>query len=448
LLLVYVSISANTPSTAGNLFSSSSLTLNTPTPTQIRITQDSNSQQYPVNSIQYASSPASEYASGGSVFTDGNGIHVHPQYTPSISEYPQAGAYQPGVYQPGTYQPGAYPSYGRSEVNLVRSADPYGHLQVFDSFGGRIPTNYGDYPTSTYSNSHFGNGRVGRVASQNVHSGSRYLPSHLAKLPSVSQPTKPSQVLPRGLGRVMPLNPHPYGRGIQGYPQNPDYASQGRGLGRVMLTPKEERTQEMVMFTLGRALGKLDSDGNQTNTAQFLEKLLGLTQPKNPWEQYFSSNPWEQEKSNPWGQYSSPWQQQQQQQQQQRGEQSTSLWEQWEQFEKSKSPVEGKWGKSSPAWQPQFQWGQQRTNSFSQPQFGQGQYTNQYTSFGGDPRYNRNQFDWRQPQQSYPWESNPWGFEDDNSWWWVDLLEEEKKKEEEKPWWYELLKDHKQQEDN
>lgn len=429
LLLVYVSISANTPSTAGNLFSSSSLTLNTPTPTQIRITQDSNSQQYPAKSIQYASSPASEYAAGGSVFTDGNGIHVHPQYTPSISEYPQV-----GVYQPATY-----PINGRSDVNLVRSADPYGYLQVFDSFSSRIPVNYGDYTSGTYSNSHFSNGgriNPSRVASQKMHSGSRYLPSHLAKLPSVSRSMKT-----RGLGRVMPVNSHPYGPGIQGYPQ-PDYTGQGRGLGRVLLTPKQERTQEMVMFTLGRALGKLDSNGNQTNTEQFLEKLLGLSQPKNPWEQYFSSNSREQQ-SNPWdqylNQYSSPWQQ--------RGEQS-SMWKQWEQFEKSKSPVEGKWGKSMPAWQQQFQWGQQRTNGFNQPQFGfQGQYTNQYTSFG-DPRQYQNQFDWMQRQQSYPWESNPWGFEDDNSWWWVDLLEEEKKKEVEKPWWYELLKDHKQEEDN
>lgn len=417
LLLVYVSISANTPSTAGNLFSSSSLTLNTPTPTQIRITQDSNSQQYPANSIQYASSPASEYAAGGSVFTDGNGIHVHPSYTPSISEYPQVGVYN-----------------GR-DVNLVRSADPYGYLQV-DSFGSRIPMNYGDYATGTYSNAHFSNGgriNPSRVASQKIHSGSRYLPSHLAKLPSVSKSRST-----RGLGRVMPVRSQPYGPGIQGYPY-PDYYSQGRGLGRV-LTPRQERTQEMVMFTLGRALGKLDSNGNQTNTQQFLEKLLGLSQPKNPWEQYFSSNSWE-EQSNPWdqyfNQYSSPWQQ--------RAEQS--WWKQLEQFEKSRTPVEGKWGLSTPAWQHQFQWGQHRTNGFNQPQFGgQGQYTNQYTSFGGDPLYYQNQFDWR--QQSYPWESNPWGFEEDNSWWWVDLLEEEKKKEVEKPWWYELLKDHKQEEDN
>lgn len=425
MLLVYVSISANTPSTAGNLFSSSSLTLNTPTPTQIRITQDSNSNsQYPANSIQYASSPVSEYASGGSVFTDGNGIHVHPQYTTSISEYPQS-----GVYQPATY-----PTYGRSEVNLVRSADPYGQFQVADSFSSRIPMNYGDYSTGSYRTNPY------RVSSRNRLSGSTYLPSHLAKLPSAPKRTKASKVLPQGLGRVMPRNYQPYGRGvqgygrgIQGYPRNLDYTSRGRGLGRVMMTPKEERTQEMVMFTLGRALGKLDSDSNQTNTAQFLEKLLGLSQPKNPWEQY-SSNPWEPEQVNPWGQYSSPWQQRK------RDEQSTSL---WEQFEKYKSPVEGQWGKSSPAWQSQFQWGQQRTNSF--PSFGQGQFTNQYTSFGGNPRYNQNQFDWMQRQQSYPWESNPWGFEDDNSWWWVDLLEEDKKKEE-KPWWYELLKD--QQEEN
>merc|ERR1712083_1190428 len=147
-------------------------------------------------------------------------------------------------------------------------------------------------------------------------------------------------------------------------------------------------------FTLGRALGQLDKNNNQS-TASIVEKFLDITKPKvqsppmhghmfgmGTWDM------WEQPMSQPmYGPIlgMGPWEQ----------PQSTTTWGQWDQ-----------WG--------QPQWSQDISMSpWSQP----------------NNIHNDNTF------------SNPWGQAYD-PWWSLlfDKNEPKEKKEEQTPWWYELLK--------
>lgn len=425
---VFVSAQTNTPTGRGNQLSSSSLTSLTSN-APILTSRPNSKPQYPPHSIQY--SPNAEFV-GGSVYSDGSGIHVHQQpYSRNPSYTDQSIVYQPGNFHselqwadddPYKYF-GSYPSY---EINYPSYEPNYPSFPInypsypttnypsyepnypsYEFSGVNTPTEFLDMGTGGFSEGGVFN--LPGVKPQNMIPGTQYFPSNF---------------LPRGmgLGRVIPVSDS-YEPDLKA-PMQPMQPMQDNGLGRV-IAPTKDRTDALLMFTLGRALGQLDKNNNQS-TASIVEKFLDITKPKvqsppmhghmfgmGTWDM------WEQPMSQPmYGPIlgMGPWEQ----------PQSTTTWGQWDQWAQPEFVPP----QVSPLQYPELQWKQPPISTWNQ--WGQPQWSQDISM---SP--------WSQPNNIHNDNtfSNPWGQAYD-PWWSLlfDKNEPKEKKEEQTPWWYELLK--------
>jgi len=233
---------------------------------------------------------------GGSYVPLNQGFTVQAEpVAPFISETIVAPNGYGFLTQPEGFLPFSSPAVNlRPEIHLVEITDNYGEspYTVIDTQQPYPPRNTeygvstygGDYGVATYG------GRFNTPFSPQSQSpaGLRYVPL----------PYNPVQAM--GLGRTRPVRPMvspggvPPGRSAQArFPQG----VQGAGLGRVLPTTKEHdhsKNQEVVMFALGRVLGRLHALDNKTDTAPILQRLIELqeedevgTKPSNvnypPW---------------------------------------------------------------------------------------------------------------------------------------------------------------------
>lgn len=457
----------------------------------------SRSPQYPPESLQYSVSDA-EFV-GGSVYSDGSGIHVHRQ---PYSAYPKTTVIEQ------TYQ--SYPDQSvvsqhgnfRSEFQFQ---DQYPH-QILDpfifdqhlSFNSEYPSsiNYG-YPSYTTKYTGILTPRpvvdtvtvdLGVESEQETSQTSQYnLPGTAPQLMIPGTPYLPSSAL--GLGRVLPIS-DPYAEAHVRQPVQHTHST--NGLGRV-LVPKKDQTSALLMFTLGRALGQLDKNNNRSSTP-LIEKIFGMSKARveeAPWKKRARKwdepvwqmpnwlpqgipgrgylDPTTEEPSS--GKFSSRG----------RGQWDRSNW-----LDKFSSRGRGQFDRSN--WLDKFssrgrgQWDLPAWLNNNRGQWDRSNLLDKLSSRG------RGQWDlagwlnsrgrggyWQQPSQSDPFSWNQrgqseWSFPQDtqmsswfqqpsNSWsdnpfsnpwgpsyepWWRVLFEgeqeEEQSKQETKPWWYELLK--------
>jgi len=215
----------------------------------------------------------------------------YPNTSPNYPSYPDYPGY-PSTSPDYPGYPNTYPGYPNTSPDYPGYPNTYpGYPNTSPDYPG-YPNTYPGYPNA-YSDDSFG------IPPPNMIAGIPYDPFT-------------SQISPMsGLGRVLPINQPPYGRpGIQ-VPQT----TRNNGLGRVM-SPLNIN-EEIMMFTLGRALGHLDKLSNKTNTAPFLDYLLGGQQQQypisSPWGQS-SQSAWQQQQQYPIYPWNGPYAQQQQQQ--------------------------------------------------------------------------------------------------------------------------------------
>jgi hypothetical protein len=190
----------------------------------------------------------------------------------------------------------------RPEIHLVEVTDnyvesPYSIIEPQQPYPPRtveygVPTYGGDYGVSTYGqfNTPSFNPQL-----QNHGSNMRYVPLPYNPVPGMGLGR--TRVQGMGLGRTRPVVP--FNRVPAGVPMQPRFPQGGRGagLGRVLPAKKEHdhsKNQEVVMFALGRVLGRLNALDNNTDTAPILQRLIQLeredevgTKPENinypPW---------------------------------------------------------------------------------------------------------------------------------------------------------------------
>jgi len=394
-----------------DVISSSSLTFNTPVaPEQIRFKVNSEETvQYPLaNSVQYASSNSDII--GGSVFSDGAGIHVHPRYSAPFQEFEQERprGYQVQVWPPA--QRGLSPKFNTIDGNIY-STTPRMASRIVEN------PSFNDFlnPPGT--------------APESMIPGTRYLPSQLAMIPSMESrgsfgnaaETRSKSVSTNtqfsGLGRVLPRRPAADSKGNP--PQN------ARGLGRVVF-PERDHSSELVYFTLGRALGQLNNQNNNSDVSnKVLEKLIGIAAPDlsptkpptksalSPWEEA-----WEKQTALQKQKFRENFELEKQWRQQwQKAQKQSSLWRQWAQPKLTSSL----WRQPPPWAHPQNPFGLRGNNL------------------------------WRQ-QPGNNWGAAPFpppGIGSDinsRSFFWMNDLEKENAVQQSTPWWYDLLKGKREEE--
>jgi len=434
--------------------------------------------QFPPESLQYSVSDA-EFV-GGSVYSDGSGIHVHRQ---PFSAFPQTTVieqtYQSFPDQSVVSQPGNF----RSEYQFK---DPYPHPMldpfIFDqhvSFNSEYPSsiNYG-YPTYTAKYTGIitprpvvdvGTVDLGVEPEQEASQTSQFnLPGTAPQLMVPGTPYYPSPAM--GLGRVVPIS-DPFAQVPSSQPVQHTHSTSG--LGRV-LVPREDQTSALLMFTLGRALGQLDKQNNQSSTP-FLEKIFGMSKARveeAPWKKRsrnWDEPLWQMPNFLPGGRgYLEYMDSVSEESSRGRGQWDQSNW-----LEKYSSRGRGQW--DMPSFLNQFSsrgrghWDRSNLlDKFSSRGRGQwdlagwlnsrgrGGYWQEPQTSDSLPWNQRGQSEWAFPQDapiaswfqqpSSSWSdnaafSNPWGPSYEP--WWRVLFEggevEEQVKEEKKPWWYNLL---------
>lgn len=223
--------------------------------------------RFRINRVAEQYPPFSQNDGGGSVYSDGSGIHVHHQFPSHSIQYsssPNSFEYTNGIPPEYTYDDyyGADLPGIHIESHLV-STDPYA-----------------EYGNVNYDPYNFPYNAPG-ISPQNMVPGLPYLPSNSNPMTGLN-----------GLGRVLPLNYDPY-LNYDRYDQNiqETHLPSVNGLGRVPRRSNDRTNQELLMFTLGRVLGQDDAG----KTDKLLDFLLGRQMgPSNqPWGRWPSNDIWE-----------------------------------------------------------------------------------------------------------------------------------------------------------